>query len=68
MKTIESKPAKKEKAEKTVKAAEEKKDAPRAAEELTNNALEKVSGAGDPFQDIPRTEPVPIDEDLRENG
>ena len=68
MKTIESIPAKKEKAAEAVKAAEKKKDEAPETKELSGSELEKVSGAGDPFKDIPRTEPVPIDDDLRENG
>ncbi len=37
-------------------------------EEVKEELLEKVNGAGDPFDKIPRVPTQPIDEDLRENA
>ncbi len=37
-------------------------------EEVKEDLLEKVNGAGDPFDKIPRVPTQPIDEDLRENA
>ena len=37
-------------------------------EEVKEDLLEKVNGAGDPFDKIPRAPTQPIDEDLRENA
>ncbi len=50
------------------KAVEEAKKALEAVEELSDEDLDKVSGAGDPFEGIPRIDPEPIDPELRENG
>ncbi len=36
--------------------------------ELNTNELNKVTGAGDPFGDVPRVPENPIDDDLRKNG
>ncbi len=47
---------------KTEKAAEEAKKA------LSADDLNKVSGGEDPFEDIPRIEPEPIDDELRKKG
>ena len=41
-----------------------KKNAVEVAEEV----LENVSGAGDPFEDVPRVPTQPIDPNLRENA
>ncbi|MBE6723777.1 MAG: hypothetical protein E7576_01065 [Ruminococcaceae bacterium] len=61
---------------KIMKAAEEEKKSVAAAEKtaeeekkkLSTDDLEKVSGGEDPFEDIPRIEPEPIDEELRKDG
>ena len=37
-------------------------------EELKEEQLKKVNGAGNPFEDIPRVPTQPIDEELRENA
>ena len=37
-------------------------------EELQNETLDKVSGAGNPFEDIPRVPNNPIDPELREKA
>ena len=50
------------------KAVEEAKKALSEVEALSLDDLEKVSGAGDPFEIIPRIEPEPLDNDLRDNG
>jgi hypothetical protein len=42
--------------------------AAQAAEALPNELLDQVSGAGDPFANIPRVPTMPIDDDLREDG
>ncbi len=36
--------------------------------ELTQEELDKVTGAGDPFGDVPRVPEKPIDPGLREDG
>lgn len=36
--------------------------------ELTTEALEQVSGGGNPFDDVPRVPEQPIDPELREKG
>ena len=36
-------------------------------ENLYEDALEQVNGAGNPFEDIPRVPTQPIDDDLRDN-
>ena len=77
MKNYEEVPEKKvkkaaEKAKEAVEAAEkavkEAKKALKEVEELSDDELGKVAGAGDPFGGIPRIEPEPIDQDLRDNG
>lgn len=39
-----------------------------AAEALPDELLDQVSGAGNPFADIPRVPEQPIDPELREDG
>jgi len=56
--------AKKDK-EKVTQAAEETKD---AVEELADEALEAVSGAGDPFANHPRIPNKKINDTVRKNG
>ena len=77
MKNFEETPEKKvkkaaEKAKEAVEAAEkaveEAKKALKAVEELSDEELSEVAGAGDPFGGIPRIEPEPIDDDLRKDG
>lgn len=48
---------------------EQKNNASRDAEreELDVNSLNKVTGAGDPFQDIPRVPEEPIDDQDRKD-
>ncbi len=46
----------------TVKEVEEK------MEPLGTEILDKVSGAGDPFEDVPRIPVEDIDENLRKDG
>ena len=36
--------------------------------ELAKDALEQVTGAGNPFDKVPRVPVNPIDDELRENG
>ncbi len=38
------------------------------AMELTDEQLDQVSGAGNPFEDIPRVPTNPIDDELREKA
>ena len=38
------------------------------AVKLTKDTLDQVSGAGDPFAEIPRVPENPIDDDLRKDG
>ena len=38
------------------------------AVKLTKDTLDQVSGAGDPFADIPRVPEQPIDDELRKDG
>lgn len=35
---------------------------------LDDESLDRVTGAGNPFDGIPRPDPQPIDPDARENG
>ena len=37
-------------------------------QELDDDALNQVTGAGSPFGDVPRPDPEPIDPKARENG
>lgn len=37
-------------------------------QELDDDALNQVTGAGNPFGDVPRPDPEPIDPEVRENG
>lgn len=37
-------------------------------EELAEDALDQVSGAGNPFEDIPRVPTQPIDDELRDKA
>lgn len=37
------------------------------AEKLSNDQLDQVNGAGNPFEDIPRVPTQNIDDDLRNN-
>ena len=37
-------------------------------QELDDDALNQVSGAGNPFANVPRVPTQPIDDDLRGNG
>ena len=37
-------------------------------EKLTDEDLSKVTGAGNPFEDVPRVPLQPIDDKLRNNG
>ena len=46
-----------------VKGAAEK-----IAEVIPEDMLDKVTGAGDPFEDFPRVPTQPIDPELREDG
>ena len=46
----------------TEKAAEEAKNV------LSADDLDKVSGGEDPFEEFPRIEPEPIDDELRKKG
>ena len=52
----------KENVEKVKEAAEE------VAEILPDDVLDKVTGAGNPFDQIPRVPTQPIDDKLREDG
>ena len=36
--------------------------------ELTDEEMDKVTGAGDPFKDVPRVPNQPIDPELREDA
>ena len=48
---------------------EKAKDAAEKVKEMIpDEMLEKVTGAGDPFADIPRVPEQPIDDGLREDG
>ena len=38
------------------------------AEAIPEEMLDKISGAGNPFENIPRIPTQPIDEDLRRDG
>ena len=38
------------------------------AKELAMDDIDQVSGAGNPFEDVPRVPLKPIDDKLRENG
>lgn len=50
------------------KAVEEAKKALSEVGELSVDDLDQVAGGDDPFADIPRVEPQPIDDELRKNG
>ena len=51
------------------KPVEQGKDAAeKIAEVLPEEALDKIAGAGNPFDKIPRVPVQPIDDDLRENA
>ena len=52
----------KENVEKVKDAAE------KVAEALPDEVLDKVTGAGNPFDKIPRVPTQPIDDELREDG
>ena len=42
--------------------------AEKLAEKLPEDVLDKVTGAGNPFENIPRVPTQPIDDDLREDA
>ena len=52
-------------ASEAITTAEEAKD---NAQELDDDTLNQVTGAGSPFGDVPRPDPEPIDPKARENG
>ena len=52
-------------ASEAITPAEEAKD---NAQELVLNALENVAGAGNPYINLPRPNPIPLDPGVRENG
>ena len=52
--------------EKTGKEKEQETE--QELKEMTLEALDQVSGAGNPFEDIPRVPLNPIDEELREDA
>lgn len=55
-------------AEKGKEDLKEEKKTDGKADELSNDDLEKVTGGGNPFANIPRVGNKPIDDDLRNNG
>ena len=49
-------------------AVEQANQALNSVQELDDDALNQVTGAGSPFGDVPRPDPEPIDPKARENG
>ena len=50
------------------KAAELKETAEPVVEALSDDVLDQVTGAGNPFENIPRVPTQPIDDELRQDG
>ena len=50
------------------KEKNERREDVQPLEKLTDEDLDQVSGAGNPFDEIPRTPTQPIDDELRKNG
>ena len=47
---------------------ERKEELIETIKDLSLEALDEVSGGGNPFDDVPRVPTNPIDDELRENG
>ncbi len=52
----------------TKKKLNKNAEEPAEIQELTQEELDQVNGAGDPFADVPRVPEKPIDPGLRDDG